>query len=140
MKTKPTLAAGHPIVLFDGYCNLCNGAVNFLIDHDRKKHLRFAPLQSAAGKALVQEYQLNVEELDTVILIEDRQAYVKSTAILRTCRHLTFPWPLFGALLVIPRCLRDRIYDWVARNRYAWFGRRERCRLPTPDILDRFLS
>ena len=130
----------HAVVLFDGVCNLCNGAVNFIIDRDPDAYFRFAPLQSDVAQRLLTETDAADATLDTIVLVEDGTAYVRSTAALRIARRLSGPWPLLYAFLVVPRPLRDAVYDWIAEHRYRWFGRREECRLPTPDLKDRFLE
>ncbi|HEX3742820.1 MAG TPA: thiol-disulfide oxidoreductase DCC family protein [Bryobacteraceae bacterium] len=124
------------IVLFDGVCNLCNGFVQFVLARDPARRFRFASLQSAAADRLLRD-KLPPE---TVVLMEGGRIYLKSTAALRIARGLSFPWPLFYGLMAIPRPVRDAVYDWVARHRYRWFGRREQCLLPTPELRSRFLD
>lgn len=126
-------------MLFDGLCNLCSGAVDFIIDRDPRAELRFAALQSDAARPLLARCGLPAEHPGSIVLVEDGRCYRRSTAALRIARRLTFPWPLLYALLLVPRPLRDAVYDWVARNRYGWFGKRDRCRTPTPDLRSRFL-
>jgi predicted DCC family thiol-disulfide oxidoreductase YuxK len=130
----------HAVVLFDGVCNLCNGAVNFIIDRDPDGYFRFAPLQSDVAGRLLAGTDAAGATLDTIVLVEGGTAYVRSTAALRIARHLSGPWPLLAAVLAVPRPLRDAVYDWVAEHRYQWFGRREQCRVPTPALKDRFLE
>ncbi len=127
------------LVLFDGVCNLCNGAVNFIIDHDPEGHFRFAPLQSEAAQARLADTDRD-GDLSTIVLVEDGAAYVRSTAALRIARRLTAPWPLLYLFIVVPRPLRDAVYKWIAHNRYDWFGKRDECRLPTPELKARFLD
>ena len=134
------LSHGHAVVLFDGVCNLCNGAVNFIIDRDPDGYFRFAPLQSDTARAPLPEEIGPDEALDTIVLIEDGRTFVRSTAALRIARRLTGPWPLLYAFLAVPRPLRDAVYDWIASNRYDWFGRRDQCRVPTPELQSRFLE
>ena len=130
------------VVLFDGVCNFCNGAVNFIIDRDRKGRFRFAPLQSEAAAALLKQNGREVPagDPDTLILVEDGKVYERSTAALRIARGLRMPWPLFYALIIVPRPLRDFFYRVFARNRYRWFGRSDSCRMPTPELRARFLA
>jgi predicted DCC family thiol-disulfide oxidoreductase YuxK len=130
----------YPTILFDGVCNFCNGAVNFTIRRDRKKQLRFASLQSAAAAQLLKAHRWPAEDMKSFLLIENGRLYHRSTAALRVCRYLGGLWPLCMALLVIPRFIRDGIYDIIARNRYRWFGQRETCMIPTPEIRERFLE
>ena len=130
----------HAVVLFDGVCNLCNGAINFIIDRDPAGYFRFAPLQSDAAAPYLNGADDGAADLGTIVLVEDGQTYVRSTAALRIARRLTAPWPLLFLAIVVPRPLRDAVYDWVAHNRYDWFGRRDECRVPTPALRDRFLD
>lgn len=133
--------AGSAILLFDGVCNLCNGFVNFLIDHDPEGHIRVGALQSDAARPYLQAFGLDPSYLDSVVLIERGRVYQKSTAALRVARRLEAPWPLaYYALIGIPRVIRDRIYDVVASKRYDWFGKREACRMPTPELQARFIG
>jgi predicted DCC family thiol-disulfide oxidoreductase YuxK len=125
-----------PVVLFDGICNLCNGAVRFIIARDPAAHFRLAALQSEAARRLWGEDP----PVESIVLVEAGVTYTKSTAVLRIVRGLRFPWPLLSAFMVVPRRLRDAIYDWIARHRYRWFGKREVCMLPTPEIRGRFLE
>jgi len=128
------------IVLFDGVCNLCNGAVNFIIDRDPAGYFRFAPLQSETAQEHLPPGTSPRDALGTIVLIEDGHTYVRSTAALRIARRLTSPWPLLYVFVAVPRPLRDTVYRWIAANRYRWFGRRDRCRVPTPELDDRFLE
>lgn len=121
----------HPVVLFDGVCNLCNGFVQFIRKRDPKRTFRFASLQSDVGQALLAEMGRR-NELSTVVLIEKGRAYDRSTAALRIVRHLRFPWPIVCILWVLPQFLRDALYSWVGRNRYQWFGKSDTCVIPSP--------
>jgi predicted DCC family thiol-disulfide oxidoreductase YuxK len=127
------------VVLFDGVCNLCNGAVQFLIRHDPLGRLRLAALQSPAGQALLRWCHKPLDDFDTMVFVEDSRVYVKSTAVLRITRYLTWPWPLLSLMLALPVMLRDWAYACVAGNRYRLFGRHETCMMPTPDVVKRFL-
>ena len=129
-----------PIVLFDGVCNLCNSSVNFILDRDRGKKIKFASLQSGAAAKLLAPFRFPGDDLSTIVLLLDGKLHTRSGAVLRISRFLGFPWSLGISLLVIPRFLRDFAYGVVARNRYRWFGKREQCRLPEPGIRDRFLE
>jgi predicted DCC family thiol-disulfide oxidoreductase YuxK len=129
------------IILFDGVCNLCNGAVQFVIKRDNKDIFRFAALQSPVGKTLVKERGIDTEKTDSILLIEPGIAYyAKSEAALRIAKNLSGGWPLLGIFLGIPPGFRDMIYDWIARNRYRWFGKREACMVPGPDLTKKFLD
>jgi predicted DCC family thiol-disulfide oxidoreductase YuxK len=129
-----------PVLLFDGVCNLCDAAVRFVIERDPPPAtFRFAALQSETGRALLGRFGLPVDALDTVVLLDGERAFTRSSAGLRVLARLGLPWSLLAVLLVVPRPLRDAAYDWIARNRYRWFGRRETCLVPTPEVRSRFL-
>jgi predicted DCC family thiol-disulfide oxidoreductase YuxK len=130
---------GHGVVLFDGVCNLCNGAVNFVIDRDPEGYFKFAALQSDEGQDLLDAVGAADTGLSSIILVEEGKVYRQSTAALRIARRLSGAWPLLYLFIVVPRPLRDLVYDWIANNRYDWFGKRDQCRIPTPDLQARFL-
>ncbi|MCB0608931.1 MAG: thiol-disulfide oxidoreductase DCC family protein [Lewinellaceae bacterium] len=130
----------HPILLFDGVCNLCNGFVQFVIKRDKKAVFRFAALQSDLGKELSATAGLPAHSMDTVVLYENNRFYTHSDVGLRVARRLNGLWPLAYALVIIPKFIRDGIYNWVAKNRYRWFGKRESCMVPTPELRSRFLD
>ena len=134
--------AGEAVLLFDGVCTLCNAAVDFVVARDHARRFRFAPLESAAGVALLRAHGLapSGDDPDTIILVEDGRAFERSTAALRVARRLGGAWPLVGILLAIPRPLRDAAYGWLARRRRRWFGRVERCPVPGPELAERFLE
>jgi len=126
--------------LFDGVCNLCSRSVQFILKRDRRNHFRFASLQSPLGQSLLQSSGLAAEHLDSFVLLEDNKVYTRSSGALRVCRKLGGAWPLLYVLMIIPRPLRDGIYNWVARHRYKWFGKKESCWLPAPEWKSRFLD
>ncbi len=130
----------HPVLLFDGVCNLCNGFVQFVIKRDTAAVFRFTALQSEAGKALLSKHLHAPTDLSTVILIENGKLYTHSDVALQVVRHLGGIWSVFYVFVLIPRPLRDQIYNWIAKNRYRWFGKKEQCMLPTPEIKARFLE
>jgi len=129
-----------PIVLFDGVCNLCNGAVQFIIRHDKKNIFMFASLQSEVGRKILEQYNFPLDELNSFILIENNKAYTRSTGALRVAKKLNGLWPLLYGFIIIPKFIRDSIYNWVAENRYKWFGKKDACMIPTPELKARFLS
>ncbi len=136
-------AGGGPIVLFDGVCNLCNGAVRFVIERDPTGKVKFASLQSATGRALLALHGGDPQAEGaptTMLLLEDGRLHTRSTAALRLAGHMRAPWPLLRAVLLVPRFLRDGVYDYVCRRRYRWFGRTDTCRLPTSEEAERFLA
>jgi len=128
------------IILFDGVCNLCNGSVQFVIQRDPKGRFNFAALQSDAAKQLLKDYQLPVSDLYSIILIKKGKVYQRSSAALEIARGLSGLWPLLYVFVVIPRFIRDGIYNWIAKNRYRWFGQKEECMIPTPELKSRFLA
>lgn len=130
----------HPVVLFDGVCNLCNGSVQFILKRDPQARFRFASLQSEAGRSLLVEHGLDPDALSSVVVIEDGRVWQESSAALRIARHLPGAWKLLRVFIVIPRPLRDAVYRLIARNRYRWFGKSETCWLPTPELKGRFLG
>ncbi len=129
-----------PVILFDGVCNLCNGFVQFVIARDPQGRLSFASLQSDAAVRLLARTPLAASRGESIVVIEGGRMFTRSTAALRILRALGFPWSLGYALIAVPRPIRDWVYDRVARNRYAWFGKREVCMVPTPELRRRFLE
>ena len=127
------------IILFDGVCNLCNGAVDFIIRHDVAGRFRFASLQSETGQKLLRSHGQVPGGLDSVVLLEGGHRYEKSEAALRNARYLP-GWRWAAHFRWLPRAFRDAVYDFIARNRYRWFGQRATCRLPTPAERERFLD
>lgn len=132
--------ASTPILLFDGVCNLCHGAVQFILAHERAPQLRFAALQSEIGQQLLRDHHLPADYADSLVLIEGHRAYTLTTGALRLTRYLKFPYGLGRLALVIPAVLRDPFYHWIARHRYQWFGKKDQCLLPTPERKARFLD
>lgn len=133
-------AGARAIVLFDGVCNLCNGTVQFVIRRDPRGDFQFASLDSAAAKRLLHSVGVRGALPDSMVLIENGRVYTRSTAVLRMMRRLRFPWPLAHAFIIIPRPIRDWGYDFAAKRRYRWFGRRDQCMVPTPELKARFLE
>ncbi len=128
------------IILFDGVCNLCNGAINFIIKRNSKANLKFASLQSDTGKQLLKEYNIDPLKTDSIVLIDSNKAFLKSDAALRIAKDLDDAYPLLYSFIIIPAFIRNSIYDLIARNRYKWFGKKESCMIPTPDLKSRFLD
>ena len=130
--------ADFSIILFDGVCNLCNGSVNFIIDHDKKNRFKFTSLQSDKGQELLKKHNLN-QALESIILIENKMAYQKSDAALHISKKLSFPFSSLYIFIIVPQFIRDKIYNLIARNRYKWFGKSESCRIPTPELKAKFI-
>jgi predicted DCC family thiol-disulfide oxidoreductase YuxK len=130
----------HPLVLFDGTCNLCNGAVQFVLRRDPQAHFRFASLQSVAAKSALAAAGVTAALPDSIVVVHRGRVRVKSAAALAIARGLRFPWPLLTVFWLVPFPLRDLVYDWIARNRYRWFGKRDECWVPTKELRARFLD
>ena len=127
------------ILLFDGVCNLCNGSVQWVIAHDKKGIFRFAALQSEAGQAALQQLGRDQITFDSVVLIAGSKVFTKSDAAIEIAKQLGGFWALAPVLKICPRFIRNKVYDWVARNRYRWFGKKAQCMLPRPEWKNRFL-
>jgi predicted DCC family thiol-disulfide oxidoreductase YuxK len=134
------VAADHPVLLFDGVCNLCAGSVQFVVERDPAGRFRFAPLQSDVARDLLAGHDVDPGELDTVVLLEDGETYTKSDAALRVARGLQGPISLLWHGRFVPRPVRDAVYDVVAAVRYDLFGRKDRCMVPSPELRERFLA
>ena len=128
-----------PIILFDGVCNFCNGAVNFTIKRDKKGIIKFTPLQSETGRMLATQSGIGINDMSSFIFIENGKAFTRSTAALKVCQHLGGLWPLCYGFIIVPPFIRNGIYNWVAKNRYKWFGEKQECMIPTPEVRGRFL-
>jgi len=128
-----------PILLFDGHCNLCNAWVQFIVKRDSAGTIRFASLQSGAGRRLLEEHKIDENYIESLVFFEEERFSVSSTAALRTLSYLDSWQKHLIFLAVVPRSLRDLVYRFIARNRYKWFGRREQCMIPTTELSKRFL-
>ena len=129
-----------PIILFDGVCNFCNGAVNFIIRQDKNRIFRFAPLQSTAGQSLLQQHGLSQTDLNSFVLLENGKAFKKTTAALKVANRLPLYWRWTNLFWIIPAPFRDIFYNAIARNRYKWFGKKEACMVPSLELRSRFLE
>jgi predicted DCC family thiol-disulfide oxidoreductase YuxK len=136
----PNFPDDHPVIVFDGFCVLCSGWVRFILARDRQARYRLLPAQSEVGHALYVHYGLDPENYETYMLIADGVAWFKSEATIRMAEGLGFPWTLAAALRIVPVSWRDRIYNWVARNRFRFFGRRASCYRPDAQYAGRFLA
>lgn len=137
---SPRPEARYSVILYDGVCNVCSGAVRFILTRDRGGIFRFAPLQSAAASRLLKGCVAAPGRLDSLVLILDGRCYQRSDAALHIAARLGFPWSLAVALRIVPRPLRDAFYDWFAARRYRWFGKKDVCELPPPGWKERFLE
>lgn len=129
----------YPVLLFDGVCNLCNRWVQWVLLHDRQQRFRFAALQSETGQRLLLHAGLSAQNLDTVVLVDGDRIFTRSDVALAVVQRIGGIWALFAVLKVIPRPVRDALYDLVARYRYRWFGKKQSCMIPQPEWKDRFL-
>lgn len=127
------------VIVFDGVCNFCNAFVDFVIRHDPHRRFKFGTLQSEPAQKILEELGLQTKEFETFLLLEDDRVFTKSTAALKIAKQLRGPWSFLGMFLLIPVPIRDSIYDYFARHRYRWMGKRERCRLPIPTDKERFV-
>lgn len=128
------------VILFDGVCNLCNGAVQFVIQHDKQNHFMFASLQSDAGQQLLKQYQLPSQNFDSFILIQNDKAFIKSTAALMVAKQLGGFTKLLYGFIIVPPVIRNAVYNFIAKNRYKWFGKKDVCMMPTKNLLSKFLN
>ncbi|MGB3591506.1 MAG: thiol-disulfide oxidoreductase DCC family protein [Nonlabens sp.] len=128
------------IILFDGVCNLCNGAVNFIIDRDRADHFRFAALRSPVGLELLDRHGIDPDHIDSIVLVSGNSAFAKAEAAVKIARRLDGGWKLLYLLNILPDLLKNPVYEFIARNRYKWFGEKESCVLPTPEKKAKFLE
>lgn len=132
----------HFIILFDGVCNLCNSAVLFIIKRDPSSRFRFASLQSDYAQNILRQYGVDSrpENLFSIFLIAGDRIYTRSDAALEVARHLSGFWPAIRIFKIVPRFMRDGVYDWIARNRYSLFGKKDECMIPTPELKGRFIE
>lgn len=128
-----------PILIFDGVCELCNASVDFIMKREKSPDLLFTANQNPPGIKLLKQYGEDPDSVSTLFLVQDAKLYKRSTAALRIARMLKFPWNLCYGFIIIPRFLRDPIYNLIARNRYRLFGKKETCRIPTQEEIARFL-
>tara|TARA_B100000809_G_scaffold105703_1_gene104260 strand:- start:60456 stop:60887 length:432 start_codon:yes stop_codon:yes gene_type:complete len=128
------------IILFDGFCNLCNSSVQFIIDRDAKKHFLFSSLQSTPSKSFLSSQPAIIKNGDSIILITDSKVYTKSSAAIKVGQSLDGLWFMIGVFIIIPKPLRDRIYDAIAKRRYRWFGKLDTCRIPTSEEQHLFIN
>lgn len=129
----------NPVIFFDGVCNLCNGSVQFIIRNDKKGYFHFASLQSEEAEKILSKHDIKASESNTILLLKDGQILTKSDAALEIARDLDGGWKTLKVLKILPRSLRNWVYDLLARNRYTWFGRQDQCMIPDPSLTGRFL-
>lgn len=128
------------VVLFDGVCNLCNSFVQFVIKYDKNERFKFASLQSDFAEKELANFFMDSQKMSTVILLENGKLYSRSTAALRILNSLNGLWPLLYVFIIVPAFIRDVVYNLIAKNRYKWFGKKDSCMVPSPELQCRFLS
>ena len=128
------------IILFDGVCNLCNGYINFIIKRMKSNSVKFGTLQSASGQELLEKNGMSKTTLDTVVLVQNGKLYTKSDVALKIAKEMKGGWPVFSVFSILPKFLRDAIYDIISKNRYRWFGKQDSCMIPTPELKSLFLD
>jgi predicted DCC family thiol-disulfide oxidoreductase YuxK len=128
-----------PIILFDGVCNLCNGAVQFVIKHDLQEQFLFTSLQSDAGQKLLRQFNIPLDNFNSFILLQNETVYTQSTAALKVIKQLNGAWKLLYGFIIVPSFIRNAVYSLISNNRYKWFGKLNECMLPTPALQARFL-
>lgn len=129
-----------PVILFDGLCNLCTGSVQFIIRHDPRHQFRFAALQSDFGQQVMKEFNLPTAAFGSFILLKEGKIYTRSSGALLATRKLNGAWPLLYAFMIVPPFIRNTVYNWIAKNRYKWFGKKKECWIPTPELNSLFIS
>jgi len=134
------LARHNKLILFDGVCNLCNSSVQHVIKRDKKDVFRFATLQSDIGKRIIEEFKIDTSKTDSILLYsKDNGLSSKSSAALKIGSGLGFPYNILAVFFIIPPFIRNWVYDYVAKNRYKWYGKKEHCMIPTPELESKFL-
>jgi predicted DCC family thiol-disulfide oxidoreductase YuxK len=133
------ISTNYELILFDGVCNFCNASINFVIDHDPEKHFKFAALQSDIGQEILTKFNKNTKDFDSVILLKGNQLYQKSEAALEITKHLSGFWKYLSIFGILPTFFLNFFYDIIAKNRYKIFGKADSCRMPTPELRERFL-
>lgn len=134
------MSPSQSVILFDGVCNLCNSSIDFILKRDKENRFLVGALQEEAGKRLLARFQVKPEYLDSLVLVENGEIFFRSTAALKIARNLSGFWPFFYVFMAIPTSVRDWVYNWIGKNRYRWFGKKNTCRLPSPGEKAKFLS
>lgn len=129
-----------PVIFFDGLCNLCNGAVQFALRHEKNDAFRYTALQGQYAKKTLAQFKVNPKQLNSILLIDNGKLYFKSTAALRITKKFKGLWPALYLFILVPAFIRNWVYDIIAKNRYKWFGKKESCWVPTPALKAKFLD
>ncbi|NQX86835.1 MAG: thiol-disulfide oxidoreductase DCC family protein [Flavobacteriaceae bacterium] len=128
------------LILFDGVCNLCNNTVQYVIQRDHKNKYLFASLQSKVGKQIIEAFNIDTTKTDSILLYSNGQLYSKSTAALKVAATLGFPTNVLAISLIIPAFIRNVVYDYIAKNRYKWYGKKKDCMIPSPELKSKFID
>ncbi len=128
-----------PLILFDGYCNLCSSSVQFIIKRDKKNQYFFTSLQSDVGKKIIEHFKIDSSKSESVLLVQQNKIYIQSTAALKITKNLSGFWPLLYFFIIIPTFLRNLVYQFIARNRFKWYGKKESCWIPNKELSNRFI-
>jgi predicted DCC family thiol-disulfide oxidoreductase YuxK len=129
------------LILFDGVCNLCNSSVKYVIKHDNKEQFLFSALQSDVGKNILKHYKIDTSKIDSILLYTPEKGIdYKSTAALKIATALGFPQNIMAIFFIVPHFIRNWVYDFIAKNRYKWYGKKESCMIPTKELKSRFLD
>jgi len=135
-----SLPENKQLILFDGVCNLCNTSIQYVIKHDKTNRFMFAPLQSAIGKQIITAFHIDTEKTDSILLYSNEKGLsIKSTAALQVAKHLGFPRNLISIFFIVPAFIRNWVYDFIAKNRYRWYGKKDACMIPTPELKSKFI-
>lgn len=129
----------HPLILFDGVCNLCNSSVQLVIKNDTQNLFVFAPLQNEIVVDFLKDQKGDFSKLNTILLVTEHKIYTKSSAALKVAKNLKGWYPILYLFYIIPKPIRDLVYNFIAKNRYKWFGKEESCMIPTPELKNKFL-
>lgn len=136
-----TLPINKKLILFDGVCNLCNSSVKYVIKHDKKNQFIFTALQSNIGQEIIKTHNINTSKIDSILLYTPEKGIdYKSTAALKIAQQLGFPQNLMSVFFIIPVFIRNWVYDYIAKNRYKWYGKKDACMIPTPELNSKFLG
>jgi len=129
----------HDIILFDGVCNLCNSSVQYVIKRDKKDRFRFTVLQEEPGLSLIEEFNIDSSKTDSIILLTKGKVYTKSSAALRIAKQIGGVTSLLYIFILVPPFIRNWMYDYIAKNRYKWYGKKDVCMIPSPELRSKFL-
>ena len=128
------------LILFDGVCNLCEASVQYVIKHDKNDVFRYTALESDVGQQILRKYNIDRSKMDSILLYSSENGIsYKSTAALKIASKLGFPRNLMGIFLIVPAFIRNSVYDYIAKNRYQWYGKKDACMIPTPELKSKFL-